>query len=264
MSGSTLSPGKRTGLVLLAALLGFAVLGPWVVDADPARQVLAHSLAAPGAEYLLGTDHLGRSMLARMAHATRLSLLLAAVTVLSAAVPGTLLGVMAAWRGGWAESGLVLLADAVLALPSLLLVLLLVAFAPGDFLPLYLGLALVGWVEYFRVSRALTRGILAKPHVEAARLLGFGRGYVLRRLILPELLPALSTLATFGLGGAVLAISTLSFVGLGIRPPVAELGSMTTELLPHAYEAPLTVLMPAALVLMAVLGCHLLVGRGAR
>ena len=258
------APGRLLGLLLLATLLAFAVAGPVLITADPARQVLADHLAPPGDGYLLGADHLGRSMLARMAHATRLSFLLAAVTVASAAIPGTLLGILAALRGGWVESVLVLVADAVLALPSLLLVLLFVAFAPGEFLPLYLGLALAGWVEYFRVSRAVTRGLLAKPHVEAAQLLGFGRAYVLRSLILPELVPTLSTLAAFGLGAAVLAISTLSFIGLGIRPPIAELGSMTTELLPYAYEAPLTVLMPAGLVFLAVLACQLLVGRGAR
>lgn len=264
MSGAFLSPARALGLLLLGALLGFALLGPHLIAADPARQVLADSLTPPGNAYLLGADHLGRSMLARMAHATRLSLLLAAVTVVGAAVPGTLLGILAAWRSGWVESGLVLLADAVLALPGLLLVLLLAAFAPGEFLPLYLGLALAGWVEYFRVTRAVTRGLLALPHVEAARLLGFGPGYVLRRLILPALLPTLGVLAAFGLGAAILAISTLSFIGLGIHPPTAELGSMTTELLPYAYEAPLTVLMPAGLVFLAVLACHLLAGRAAR
>ncbi len=258
---SALAPGRTLGLLLLVGLLGFGLLGPWLASADPARQILADSLAPPGAAYWLGADHLGRSMLVRLAHATRLSVLLAAVTVASAAIPGTLLGILAAWHGGWVERGLVLLADAVLALPSLLLVLLLAAFAPGEFLPLYLGLALAGWVEYFRVARAVAAGLLARPHVEAARLLGFGPGYVLWRLLLPELLPTLGVLAAFGLGGAVLAISTLSFIGLGIHPPIAELGSMTTELLPYAYEAPLMVLMPAALVLMAVLGCHLLAGR---
>ncbi|MBL6080057.1 ABC transporter permease [Belnapia sp. T18] len=256
-----LAPGRRLGLLLIVALLGFGLLGPWLAGADPAHQILADSLAPPGTDYWLGADHLGRSMLARLAHATRLSLLLAAVTVASAAIPGTLLGILAAWRGGWVEGGLVLAADAVLALPGLLLVLLLAAFAPGEFLPLYLGLALAGWVEYFRVARAMASGLLARPHVEAARLLGFGPGYVLWRLLLPGLLPTLGVLAAFGMGSAVLAISTLSFIGLGIHPPTAELGSMTTELLPYAYEAPLMVLMPAALVFMAVLGCHLLAGQ---
>ena len=257
-----LATAQRLGLLLVAVLLGFGLLGPWLAAADPAHQVLADSLSPPGPTYWLGADHLGRSMLARLAHATRLSLLLALMTVAGAAIPGTLLGVLAAWRGGWVETGLVLLADAVLALPGLLLVLLFAAFAPGDFLPLYLGLALAGWVEYFRVSRAVTAGLLARPHVEAARLLGFGPGYVAWRLLMPALLPTLAVLAAFGLGGAVLAISTFSFIGLGIHPPTAELGSMTTELLPYAYEAPLMVLMPAALVFLAVLGCHLLAGRG--
>ena len=256
--------GRGFGLALLGLLLGFGLLGPLLVTAGPAQQDLAAALTPPGAAYWLGTDHLGRSMLARLAHATRLSLAVAGLTVAVASVGGSLLGLLAAWRGGWLDRLLGMAADMVLALPGLLLVLLVVAFAPGQVLPLALGIALAQWVEYFRVARAQGRSLLARPQVEAARLLGFGPGHVLRRLVLPELAPLLGTLAAFGLGNAVLIIATLSFVSVGIRPPTAELGSMTTELLPYMAEAPFQALLPAVVVVLIVLGSLLLAGRGAR
>jgi peptide/nickel transport system permease protein len=256
----TFSRRRAAGAALVGALALFGALGPAVIATDPAQQDLLAPLAPPGGDYLLGTDHYGRSLLARLAHATRLSLGLAVLTVLSAAIPGTFLGIAAAWAGGIADRALGIVSDMILALPGLLLVLLLAAFAPGQFLPLYLGLALAQWVEYFRVTRATARTLLSRPHVEASRLLGFGPGYIARRLILPELAPVLATLMAFNMGTAVLAISTLSFIGVGLHPPTAEWGSMATELLPYYFEAPFHVLMPAAMILLTVLGFHLLAG----
>lgn len=258
------SRGRFLGAALLILVCAFALLGPMLVAADPLRQDLAAVLTPPGSTYLLGSDHLGRSILARLTVATRISLGLALLTAVSAAIPGTLLGLFAAWRGGWVECALSLVADAVLALPGLLLVVLLAAFAPGEFGPLYVGLSLALWVEYFRVVRATASALLARPQIEAARLLGFGAVHIVRRHLLPELAPLLVTLLAFSVGAAVLAISTLSFVGIGLRPPTPEWGSMMTELLPYYDEAPAQLLMPAVLLFMTVLGLQLVAGRDPR
>lgn len=254
-------PRRLVGALILFALASFALLGP-VVTADPARQDLHHTLERPSLERPLGTDHLGRSMLARLASAARLSLWLAALSVLSAAIPGTTIGIWAAWQGGLTERLLVTFADAVLALPGLLLVVLFSAFAPGAFWPLYVGLSLALWVEYFRVVRATSRTLLASPQVEATRLLGFGSWYVVRRHLLPELTPMLGTLMTFGAATAVLSLAALGFVGVGLRPPIAELGLMMTELLPHYQEAPWLVAAPVVLLMTTVLGLTLVAGDG--
>ena len=132
-------------------------VGPWLVDASPIEQNLRNQLAHPGAAHWLGTDVLGRSWLARLAHATQLSLGMAVLAALSAAVPGTLLGVLAAWRGGRVERTLVMLADAVLAIPGLLLVLLIAALAPAS-----CGRCMWAWPlpcgwNTFRVCRAMAR-----------------------------------------------------------------------------------------------------------
>jgi peptide/nickel transport system permease protein len=253
---------RRAGLGVLAAVAAFALLGPLLLDIDPARQVLADSLAAPGAAHWLGTDVLGRDVLARLAHAARLSLALALVAAVTAAVPGVLLGIAASWHGGRLERALVMLADTVLALPGLLLVLLFAALAPGRGEALYVGLALSLWVEYFRVARAASRPVLAGDAVQASRLLGFGPGYVLRRHLLPALAPVLGTLLAFGAAQAVLALAALGFVGVGLPPPTPELGSMMTESLPHYEEAPWLVGAPVALLMALVLGMMLLAGDG--
>ena len=252
---------KRVGLVLLLAIAAFALLGPALVGIDPASQTLSRFLEAPSLAHPLGLDHLGRSMLARLAHGAQLSLSMAVLSVASAAVPGTILGLLAAWRGGWPDRGLSALADAVLALPGLLLVLLLAAFAPGQFWPLYVGISLALWVEYFRVTRSAAALVLAGPQVEAARLLGFGPLYIVRRHLAPALLPRLATLMRFGFGGAVLAMAALGFIGVGLQPPTPELGVMMIELLPYYSEAPWLVGAPVALLFFTMLGLMLIGGR---
>ncbi len=252
---------KRFGVILLLATGAFGLLGPWLVGIDPARQTLSRFLEAPSLAHPLGLDHLGRSMLARLAYGAQLSLSMAVVSVLSAAVPGTVLGLLAAWRGGWLDRGLSALADAVLALPGLLLVLLLAAFAPGQFWPLYVGISLALWVEYFRVTRSAAALVLAGPQVEASRLLGFGPLYILRRHLAPALLPRLATLMRFGFGGAVLAMAALGFIGVGLQPPTPELGVMMIELLPYYSEGPWLVGAPVALLFFTMLGLMLSGGR---
>ncbi|EHL97464.1 ABC transporter, permease protein [Acetobacteraceae bacterium AT-5844] len=257
----TLSPKRLLGGLLLAAVAGFALLAP-LHGADPLKQNLSDALLPPGGAYPLGTDHLGRDLLARLAAGARLSFGFALLAAMAAALPGTLLGLLAALHGGWLERLLLGLADAVQALPALLLVVLVTAFAPGDFLPLYLGIALALWVEFFRISRNTAASILARPQVEAARLLGFGTGHILRRHLWPEVAPLIATLFAFAAGTAVTTIAALAFVGVGARPPIPEWGSMMTELLPYYAEAPLALLLPGLLIFLTVLGLHLLAGRG--
>jgi peptide/nickel transport system permease protein len=246
------------GLALLGLLALFALLGPWLVGASPVVQDLRNTLAPPSAQHWLGTDVLGRSALARLAHAAQLSLGMALLAAVNAAVPGTLLGIAAAWRGGRTERTLLMLSDSVLAIPGLLMVLLIAALAPGALWALYAGLSASLWVEYFRVSRAVARPVLAGDAVQASRLLGFGRGYVLRRHLLPALAPTLGTLLAFTTSQAVLALAALGFVGVGMQPPTPELGLMMTEAMPYYEEAPWLVAAPTALLVWLVAAMMLL------
>ena len=248
------------GFSLLAVMAVCAVAGPDLIGVDPARQSLLHTLQGPSTAHWLGTDHLGRDMLARLLSGAQLSLSLSALSVVTAAVPGTLLGILAAWRGGWVERVLTLFADAVLALPGLLLVLMLVAISPGSWWALYAGLSLTLWVEYFRYTRQRSRVVLAEPSVEASRLLGFNAMHVIKRHLLPEIGPGLLTIASFGAATAVTAVAALGFISVGIRPPTAEWGVMMTQLLPYWREAPFLILQPVLCLILTVLALHLSVG----
>ncbi|SDG07699.1 ABC transporter permease [Phytopseudomonas seleniipraecipitans] len=251
---------RLIGVAILASLIAFAVCVPLFWGVDIARQDYNAILSVPAGAHPLGTDHLGRDMLARLAAAVRLSLGLALVSVATAAIPGVLLGILAAWKGGMTDKCLGLLAEMFLALPGLLLVLLIVAIHPGSFLALYGAVALVLWIEYFRMTRALSRTVLASPAVAASRLLGFGPLYIIRRHLWPELASVLMTIAAFGAASAIMAIAALGFVSVGVRPPTAELGLMITELLPYFAEAPVIIALPILVIFLIVLSLMLIAG----
>ncbi|MGR2855462.1 ABC transporter permease [Erwinia sp. 1181_3] len=255
------SLAQRTGAALLLLLVVFAFVLPLLWPQDPVRQKLMLALQWPDLSAPFGYDHLGRSLFARLTAAIRLSLGLAFVSVLSAMIPGILLGVLAAWRGGVVDRGVSLLADAFLALPGLLLVLLLTALVPDSAVMLYVGISLLLWVEYFRISRAIARPLLSSPAVQASRLLGLSQWLIFRRHLWPEMAPVVLTVAAFGAASAIMAIAALGFVSVGVRPPTPELGLMMTELQPYYEEAPYALLQPVVVVFLLVLSLLLLAGR---
>jgi peptide/nickel transport system permease protein len=250
---------SRTRLVAasgLAVLVVFALLGP-VLWSDPVTQDLARYLEPPTPGEPLGRDEFGRSVLARVAHATRLSLFLAAACVVTALALGSLAGLLAAWRGGWVDAVLRGVSETFVALPALLIVLLFAAMSPdGGLLTLYVGLALAQWVEYFRVVRSRSALLLGSSAVEAAGLLHLGPVHIVRRHLWPELKPMLTTLASLGMVTSILAMSTLGFIKVGLKPPRAELGLMIAEAFPHYDAAPWIALAPIA-VLFALTLCFL-------
>lgn len=238
----------RTGLTLLPALLLgllllFVLFGPMLWP-DPVHQDLLRSLTPPGMDEPLGRDHLGRSVLARLAHGTRLSLLLAVLSVATATAVGSFWGIVAAWRGMRVDALVNGVAETIAAIPSLLVVLLFSAMGQGRLWMLYLAIALTQSTEYFRVVRARSSLILAGPGTQTARLLGLGPAHLLRRHLWPELRPVLLTLSTFGIGTSVLILSTLGYVGVGLTPPTPELGIMIVESLPYWSQAPWIVAAP--------------------
>lgn len=248
---------------MLASLVIMAIFGPDLIGADPRKQSLLATLESPSLAHPLGTDHLGRDMAARLLSGAQLSLSLAFLSVITACFPGSLIGVIAAWYGGWPDRILGAFSDAILALPGLLLVLMLASIAPGSWWALYVGISLTLWVEYFRYTRQRARIVLAEPAVEASRMLGLSPWLLVRRHLIPEIFPGLLTIAAFGVATAVTSVAALGFISVGIRPPTAEWGIMMTELLPYWREAPILILQPIACLVYTVLALHLSV-RGLR
>lgn len=250
----------RLGWAMMAALVAFAVLAPFADPIGPFKQALTRTLSAPDASAPFGYDHLGRSMYARLAHALRLSLLIAFAATATAAAIGILLGALASWRGGWIDRAICLLADSVLALPALLMVLMMGVILPSTPLAFWAGLAAVQWIEFFRLTRSAARSHLASPAVEAARLQGFGPVWIFRHILWPEIGPMLRTATAFGTATAIAAIAALGFVSVGMRAPTPELGLMMVELLPSWREAPFVLLQPVLACFALLLSLNLIAG----
>jgi peptide/nickel transport system permease protein len=258
-----MNKSQWVGLSILLALLAFSLL---VVGFSPysiSQQDLNAIMEPPSATHWLGTDHFGRSMLTRMAHAVGLSFALSLLCMLTSSLVGTAFGVWAVWGGKKVDNILGIVVNILLALPGLVVVLLFAAIAPGSFLVLYLAISLVQWVEYFRVVRAVTQGVIQSPARQSSQMMGFGRWYQFKRHIWPAISPSVFTLAAFGGANAILTMASLGFVYVGIQPPIAELGLMTVELFPYYSDAPWLLAQPLIVIALMVFSFHLLAGKRA-
>ncbi|AMO55085.1 ABC transporter permease [Endozoicomonas montiporae] len=255
-----LRPSQYLGAALLLFLLSLVVLETLFWGHNPASQNLDQVFHAPTLAEPLGTDQFGRSNLARLSSALQTSILMAVFSVLTSATLGVSLGVVAGWKRGWIDRILSIVVNILLALPGLVLVLLFGALVPGSFFILYIAISLVLWVEYFRVIRARTITVMNSPEVEASLLYGFGPWYVFKRHLWPACKKDIYTLACFGAGNSVLALASIGFVYVGLRPPHAELGLMMVELFPYYSDAAWVLLQPLTAVILLVLGFHLIAG----
>ncbi|MBV1789809.1 ABC transporter permease [Marinobacterium sp. D7] len=252
------------GALILLTLCLYAFAAPILSSQDSATQDLSSILRLPDSTRWLGTDHFGRDMWVRLADALQLSLLMAALCVLTSALIGVTLGILAATGPAWADRVLDGMTTVILALPGLVLVLIFAAILPGSFWMLYVAISLVQWIEYFRVTRAITRQVARSPAVQSSRLMGFGALYLVRRHYWPAIAPQLTTIAAFGAANAILMMASLGFVYVGIQPPLAELGLMIVEHFPYYADAPWLLAQPLIALALLVLSCHLLAGRTAR
>ena len=246
------------GLIIFATLLSVVILERTFYQGDIATQNLDLAFTTPSAEEPLGRDHFGRSNLARLSHAITTSLSMALVSITTAALLGTSMGVIAGWKQGWWDRIFSFNVNMILAMPGLILVLLFAAMVPGSFLILYIAISLMLWVDFFRVSRNRTLSLIKSPAVEASRLYGFNHWYIFKRHLWPDCRNDLFTLFCFGTGNSILALASLGFLHVGLKPPEAELGLMMVELFRYYHQAPWVLLQPVLTVFLLVLSFHLL------
>lgn len=245
------------GLVPLAAMLLVALCGPLLLTVDPNGQVLRAAYASPSSEYLLGADNLGRSIVARLIVGTRISLGIAFTGVFASLATGLTLGFLAAFHTGWTRQAILRLSDVIIACPSLLFVILVSGLLGGGIGPILFGLWMSQWPGFARLTAAITARELASDHVEASGLLGFGSGYIFRTHVLPAVAPYLTSLGALAVGANVLTISSVGFLGLGLRPPDAEWGAMIAGTMTFFRTYPHMVLAPAAAILICTLSATL-------
>ncbi len=247
-------------VLLLLALAG--AVAPLLVP-DPYATDLGARLAAPHAGHALGQDSLGRDVLARVLHGARISLAVGAAVVALSLLVGVTVGAAAGYLGGWFDEAVARVIDVLLAFPGLLLAIALAAVLGPSLGNVVLALSLLGWTGYARLARAEVAALRQREFVQAAQALGAGPGRIVARHLLPFAAPVLLVQATFGMAGAIVAESSLSFLGLGAPPPLASWGAMINEGRPFLLVAPHVVVWPGIALAATVLALQL-VGDGLR
>ena len=252
------------GLFWVAVFIVLAIFAPWIAPYDPAAIHLYARLAAPSSAHWFGTDELGRDILSRVIFGTRISMFVATSVVSIALFTGTILGAIAGFYGGWVDTVLnVLLMNAFMALPGILIAIALVAFLGPGMSNLILALSITGWVGYARLVRAQVLAVREREFVEAARAMGATDLRILTRHILPNIIQPVLVQAAIGMAGVILAEATLSFLGLGVQPPTATWGAMLNDARSHLFESPHLILFPAVAVMLCVLSFNF-IGDGLR
>jgi peptide/nickel transport system permease protein len=247
------------GVILVLAHVVLAVVGGWLAPQLPGTIVSTQSFAAPRQVPPLGTDYLGRDLLSRLLHGARYTLGLASLTTLGGFLLGLLLGFAAAEAGGWTDVAISRALDVLIAFPPLLLALVVIATLGPSTWVLVGTVAVIQAKRVARVARSIAMGIAAQDFVEVARARGEGAWWIIRREMWPNSLGPLA--AEFGLRMtfSVLFLSALSFLGLGIQPPLADWGLMVRENLSGLYYGVLPVLLPAAAIASLTVGINLVV-----
>jgi len=253
----------RAGAAIVCVALLAAVIGPAIAGVDPAFQNLPLRLEGPSLSHWFGLDELGRDILARLLAGARISLLVGAVVVGISATVGTLLGSIAGYYGGIIDDLMSRVSDILMAFPGLLLAIAVVAVLGPSLTNVVLALTLIGWVGYARVVRGQVLRVRELEYVQAARALGATTPRILVRHIVPATLPALIVQATLGMGGAILAEASLSFLGLGVQPPTPSWGTMLNYGRSHVLDAPHLTIFPGLAIAVLVLGFNFL-GDGLR
>lgn len=258
LAGRKLSITAQIGLAVIAANLLGALFAPWLAPYGESELVGA-TWEAPGGEFLLGTDSLGRDMLSRMLYGARTTIGIALACTLLAFFIGMATGFTAAILGGWLDQVLSRIVDALMAIPTLILALLVLS-ALGTSIPVLIGvIAVLESTRVFRISRAVGMDISVMEYVEVAKLRGEGLGWIVRREVLPNALAPLVT--EFGLRFcfAFLLIAALSFLGLGVQPPMADWGSMVRDNAQAMEFGILAPLFPAMAIGLLTISVNLVV-----
>jgi peptide/nickel transport system permease protein len=251
-------PG-RWGLALTALLVVAAVCAPWLAPANPTAQDLPMRLASPGPDHWMGTDELGRDILSRVLYGARVSLLVSIFVVLGAGIVGLTIGALAGYFGRWLDRVVnTVLINAFLSFPGILLAIAFAAFLGPGIQKVILALVVTGWAGYARLARAQVLQAKEMEYVLAARSLGASDARILVRHLLPNILQPVLVQATIAMAGAILAESTLSFLGVGVLAPMPSWGAMLNDARAHLFDAPHLVIFPALAVMAAVLAFNLL------
>lgn len=250
-------PAFWLGLAILLFFVLLIIFADQIAVADPLAQDLSMRLKPPSAEHPFGTDELGRDIFSRTVHGARVSLPASFFVVIVSVTVGSLLGALAGFGGGVVEEAIMRVADVTLAFPSIVLALAISAFLGPSLTNAILAACIVVWPEYARLMRSQVLVIRSLDYILAARSLGLPEWYILLRHVLPNAWTPLIIKAALDVGGIILLVSALSFLGLGVTPPTAEWGSMIALGRTKFYQWWLAT-FPGLAILLVIFACNLL------
>jgi peptide/nickel transport system permease protein len=256
----------RLGLVALAVLAVVAILatfGPALWTIAPEATDPAHGLAGSSAAHPLGTDELGRDMLSRLLHGSRVTLLVGLAAMLAALLIGVLVGSVAGFKGGWIDGALMRFTDAMLAVPAFFFILVVITVLGPGVATLILVIGALSWMPVARVVYGETLRWKTAEFVVAAESLGVAGPRLLLRHILPQAIPSLIVSATLGVAFAILTESAVSYLGLGVQPPLPSWGNMLQRAQLYVFTAPVLAIYPGLAITVVVLAFNFL-GDGLR
>jgi peptide/nickel transport system permease protein len=256
-------PAATLGLVLVAIVVGLALVGPNLAPYDPLGQDLAHRRVGVSAMHWLGQDDFGRDILSRLLVGARATLGGSLLAVCVGLLAGVVVGLLAGFYRGWIDLLLMRLMDTLLAFPYLLLAIVIVGSLGPSLNNAILAIGIAALPTYARVTRGVVLSLRSSDYVVAARALGAADVRLITRHLLPNTLSPLIVLATVGMAQATLAAAALSFLGLGAQPPQPEWGAMLAGGRAYLFEAPHIATIPGLAIVLAMLGFNLL-GDGLR
>ena len=252
------------GGTLFVAVVATGILAPWLAHTDPVLDAnLMNAEEPPGAAFWLGTDGQGRDIYSRVLYGARISLTVGIVSQLINTAIGTALGLSAGYFGGWWDDFVSGLTNLMLAIPSLVFALAIMAILSPGLTSLLIALGVTNWSFTCRLARASALSLRSQGYVQAAKVLGYSDLRIMTTQMLPNMLGPIVVIGTLGMGGAVLAEASLSFLGLGIRPPQPSWGSMLSDARDQITTAPWVSIFPGLAIFATVLGLNLL-GDGLR
>jgi peptide/nickel transport system permease protein len=257
------NPLALASLVFLVAIHVIAFAGPLVFTASPEEIFPVPKFTMPSAEHPLGVDESSRDVLARLLHGGRVSLLVGLASVVIAVVLGSLVGAISGYFRGWSENVLMRVTDALMALPTFFLLLIVLAIFGGGAVTLTIVIGLTSWMGVARLVRSELLRWREREFVEAARALGASDRRIIVYHLLPQAVPSIIVASTLGVAAAILSEAAMSYLGLGIAPPAASWGSLLMNAQNYLYAAPRLAVFPGLMILLTVLAYNSL-GDGLR
>lgn len=251
------------GLVIVIAVILIAVLAPWLAPHDPVEQDVLNKLQPPFDTYYLGTDYYGRDILSRLLYGARISLTIGIASTVIALVIGSIIGILAGWYGGRLDIIVMQTMDMLLAFPSLILGLILVAMLGPSMTNIIIAIALTSVPSFARIARAPTISVKEREFIDAGRALGFSDIRLMGGHVLPNIFPEILVMGSLWLANAIRTEASLAFIGLGVKPPIPTWGGMIRDGFENILDSYWLVLAPSFAILIVVFGLNIL-GDGLR